>query len=152
MRNDRVVAVTLLLFALAGCSSTPPKKNPEPVDPGSVSSVEINYVRGHNEHRLIATLKGEAAVAQTFLDRQVLAESTIDPGKYMGFLHQAAEFLKVPRRSPDHFPCRTPFTVTVRIGTDTQVTSGCLGADEGALSHLVRDGEFLLHQGKGTLH
>jgi hypothetical protein len=107
-------------------------------------------VRGRNNHRLFVAIKGDAATAQSYLEHQILAESPVDPARYMTFLAQASEFLKTPHgAASEHFPCRAPFTVTVRIGTDTRAASGCVGSDEGALSHLVRDGEFLLHQGSG---
>jgi hypothetical protein len=44
--------------------------------------------------------------------------------------------------------CRTPYTITVRVGTETQTLQGCRGEDDGGLSRLVRDGEFLLYSTK----
>ena len=150
MRVDRRLGLALLLITSA-CSSAPKTETPPPAGPSiDESSVEIHFVRGHNNHRLFVSMRGDAAVAQSFFEHQMLSESMIDHDRYMGFLAQACDFLKVPHgAATEASPCRTPFTVTVRMGTETRAASGCVGSDEGALSHLVRDGEFLLHQGSG---
>lgn len=153
MRTKVLFWATAVAFAtlLQGCKNPPTKeKSPSATESATESSVVIHFVRGHNAHKLVASLRGGAAMAQSFLDRQVLAESTVDRAHYLNFLTQASEFLKTPRgAASERSPCRTPFTVTVRIGEETRAASGCVGSDEGALSHLVRDGEFLLHQGSG---
>jgi hypothetical protein len=141
--------IGILLLLTASSCSTPshPSAAPAAAPDRIASSVEILYTRGHNQHRLFASLDGDKAVAQSYLDRQILAESAVDRANYFDFVKKASEFLKGNKQTADRFPCRTPFTVTVRQGGETRAASGCLTPDEGALSHLVRDGEFLLQRG-----
>jgi hypothetical protein len=152
---------------LPGCAVHPPKADPASAlaDPArlSDSSVDINYVLGHAHRRFMAQGKDSSFKGQTFLDRKLLKENDIDQGHYSTFLGKATQFIATPHRlpaeqnkdaiasssaAPTEDSCRCPFTVTVRIGADTQSVHGCRAADDGALSHLVRDGEFLLFSRK----
>lgn len=133
----------------------------------SDSSVDISYVIGHSHRRFVAWAKHDSFGGQTLFDHQILRESGIDRHHYSEFLNRVEQFVSTPLRKPADLgaaaavagapaatpsqsddSCRTPFTVTLRIGTDTKTLQGCRGADEGALSHLVRDGEFLLYSNK----
>lgn len=41
--------------------------------------------------------------------------------------------------------CRSPFTITLRAGTDIRTLNGCRSLGEGSFSHLVKDSEFLIY-------
>lgn len=135
-----------LPFALGGCASAPKTPASSPTDaPSSPSSVDIAYVLGHNQHRIHAESGTDGARAQAFIDKQMIEQSAIDRGHYAGFLVKASSFIEQsPKPSAPPAPCRTPFTVTVRIGEDTKTSHGCRASDEAAISHLVREGEVLL--------
>lgn len=121
------------------------------------STVDISYVLGHSRRRLVAWARNDTFAGQTLMDHQILRESKIDRRHYSEFFGKAEQFVSTPRRKPatqtppdekEGAACRTPFTVTVRVGNETQTLQGCRGEDNGALSHLVRDGEFLLYSKK----
>jgi hypothetical protein len=123
----------------------------------SDSSVDITYVLGHAHRRFAAHAKDTTYMAQSFFDHQILKENVIDPKHYADFLNKASQFISTPHRVPadqtavalaEEEACRAPFTVTVRVGSETKSTRGCRVTDDGALSHLVRDGEFLLFSRK----
>ncbi|MGK5082740.1 hypothetical protein WDW37_05485 [Bdellovibrionota bacterium FG-1] len=124
----------------------------------SDSSVEIHYVLGHSHRRFVAKAKNESCMAQTYLDRQILKETSIDGKRYEDFFTKATQFIQSPHRNPaehtasleDPRPemCRSPFTVTLRTGANTETVKGCRGMDDGFLSHLIREGEFLLFSKK----
>jgi hypothetical protein len=119
------------------------------------STVDISYVLGHSRRRLVAWARNDSFGGQTLMDHQILRETEIDRRLYSEFFSKAEQFVSAPRRKPaeqnpsdEKDSCRTPFTVKVRIGAETQTLQGCRGEDDGALSHLVRDGEFLLYSKK----
>jgi len=145
----------LVLFMTTSCSSTPPKKDGaqdlKPFVPGlstsGDSSVDIQYVLGRDHYRFHALIQGDLAMANTYLDRQVLDEGSVDKNQYSDFLKKAYGFINSSKRTPgptDQIQCRSPFTVTVKIREETHITHGCRSSDDGALSKLVKDGEFLL--------
>lgn len=168
----KAFAMIWCLATVSGCATHPAKPDDShgnPVDARaqtelSDSSVDISYVLGHSHRRFVAWARSESFGGQTLLEHQILRESGIDRHHYTEFLSKVEQFVSTPLRKPadqgaaaatrpstppqSGNQCRTPFTVTLRIGTDTKTLQGCRGADEGALSHLVRDGEFLLYSNK----
>jgi hypothetical protein len=143
-------AWVILLFQGAfwtGCSHTPKGRNLAPLDPSaSDSGVEIEYVLGRDHYRFEALAQGDLVTATSTINRRVLDQGPINSGRYPDFLQKASEFIQQIQRAPaQQLVCRTPFVVTVRIQTETQMVKGCRSADNGALSRLVRDGEFLLY-------
>ena len=143
---------TLLCIAgLTACAGSAPKPESPPDKGGgeATSSVDITYMLGHNQRRFYAESKAGGVLAQTFLDRQIVEAGQIDREHYLGFLKKASSFIDAAgKTSLERIPCRSPFTVTVRVGEATQATKGCRSADESGISHLVRDGEFLLFSKK----
>lgn len=133
------------------------------------SSVDITYVLGHSRRKLVAWAKNESFGGRTLLEQQIVHEAELDRARYSELFGKVEEFVasagSAPAPSADSRPrkpasnaavsasnaaaveaaCRTPFTVTVRIGSDSKVLQGCRGTDAGSLSRLVREGEFLLH-------
>lgn len=145
----------LLLFILPGfiaCSSPQVKKTPEEsidtrvVEKAKDSSVDIHYILGREHYRFFVEAKGAQVIANTYLGKQVVEQGMIDSNRYPEFLSKASSFIDHQPKTPNpELNCRTPFKVTVRIGQDTQSVRGCRTSDGGALSKLVRDGEFLLY-------
>ena len=173
----RMMTRNLFLFLMAtavtfgsGCSTHPPKPDAssgashsavqEPDAKLSDSAVDIAYVLGHSHRRFRAWAKNKNCNGQTFYDRQVTRESAIDESHYAEFLDQVAQFInashrkpagKSPEKSPEQNPeevCRTPFKISMRIGSETKELQGCRDNDERTLGHLVRNGEFLLFSKK----
>lgn len=141
----------LTALCLAGCATHRAKSDGsdeariESIDSG----IDISYVLGHAHRRLLVQTKDNQIVAQSYLEHQILKESEIDREHYADFLKKAKTFVENPQRLPANQDlCRSPFTVTLRIGKDLKVVNGCRSTDEGALSHLLRDGEFLLYSKK----
>src|SRR4051812_5841658 len=95
--KQAAIVFAILIFA-GSCASTPTQTGepPSAAESSAESSVEIHFVRGRNNHRLFATFREGAAVAQSFFEHQMLAESQVDRTHYMGFLIKASEFLKAP--------------------------------------------------------
>ena len=153
-------AVNSLFFALTtvlsfnGCSTGKTTAPPIDLASSSTTSVEIEYGLGHYQHRF--TANGDLGHAQvtTYLERAVVEQASVDPSKYASFLAKAIAFTEKPKRAPtEEAECRSPFTVTIKItekSTEKTYTSrGCRSSDsDGALSRLVRDGEFLIFSKK----
>lgn len=172
IRRFPALALTAACCLIAGCAhsqGTRPDNTPGTADDEhlrsqlSDSSVDISYVLGHSHRRFLIWSKNASCGGQTYLDHQVMRESEVDQKHYAEYFGKVAQFVGAPHRKPAEQAvsgqqstppvsaedaCRTPFTVTLRVGSDTRVLQGCRGSDEGALSHLVRDGEFLLFSRK----
>jgi hypothetical protein len=124
------------------------------ISANTVSSVEIEYSLGHYQHRFTANgVPGKAQVT-TYLERDVVEHASVDPLKYESFVAKAIAFSQKPKRAPtEEAECRSPFNVVIKTGEKstekTYTSQGCRSSDdEGALSRLVRDGEFLLFSKK----
>lgn len=157
MRHLAKILLTLSLSLLlgAGCASGT-KHAEESLSPQEAlvridSSVDISYGLGRNQYRLLLQAKAEKMSGEYSLDKQIVKACRLDPTKYAEFVKRAKAFTEAPKRVPaqtQSAPCHSPFTVTVRVGEAQQVASGCRALDEGALSHLVKEGEFLLYSKK----
>jgi hypothetical protein len=115
----------------------------------SNSSVSIEYVLGRDRYKFVARAENTKVMASTFLDKQLLKRGAIDEQRYPGFFTKASEIVQNLNRAPaaDAF-CRSPFILTVRTGSETKTARGCRSSDDGALSKLVKEGEFLLYSKK----
>jgi hypothetical protein len=120
----------------------------------TVSSVEIEYSLGHYQHRFTATGAPGKAQVTTYLERDVVEHASVDPTKYETFVAKAIAFSQKPKRTPtQEGECRSPYNVVIKTGEKstekTYTSQGCRSSDDqGALSRLVRDGEFLLFSKK----
>ncbi len=120
----------------------------------SDSSVDIIYTLGHNQHRFTAESHSGKFVARTFLDKKLLDENAVDSLNYYDFVHKASNFMGDRRRvasvnnAESLASCRAPYTVVIRLSGDAKTYQGCRSIDDGNLSRLVRDGEFLLYSKK----
>jgi hypothetical protein len=147
-------AVVLAAFNLAACGTgklAPVSDNPAS---GDVSSVEIEYSLGHYQHRFTADGGLGKAQVTTYLERDVVEHASVDPAKFDSFVIKAIAFSQKPKRAPtEQAECRSPYKVEIKTGPKsaekTYTSQGCRSSDdEGALSRLVRDGEFLLFSKK----
>ncbi len=118
-----------------------------PLQAGQInSSIEIQYALGRDHYRFVATSQNSSIVANTFLNRQVLDTGPIDSNRYPLFLKRVSDFISQIKKDPiPRPPCRSPFRITVKIGSEIHIASGCRSTNGGELSKLVRDGEFLLY-------
>jgi hypothetical protein len=154
LKTEIILALVVCWFSVA-CAHQKAQAKPEANGLLFESSVEIVYSMGGNEHRFFAAAPAAGGAeerqpsAKTFVDKQVLKEARIQPAQYLSFLDQASKFVESPKRTPasdtNSGRCRGPFSVTVRIGKDSRSSNGCRSFDEGRLSRLVKDGEFLLY-------
>jgi hypothetical protein len=112
----------------------------------SDSSVDIQYLLGRGLHRFMIQSAGNSVTANTSIDKQTVIQALIDARKYPDFLEKATIFVSQYQKNPSEPTlCRSPFVVIVRLGKEIQTARGCRSQDGGALSKLVRDGEFLLY-------
>src|SRR4051812_18133641 len=123
MKNIKVILFSAVLVALSGCA----QEQLKPEDPESrqkeweraalESSVDIQYVLGHNQHRLMAHSDPASVSAKTLLNRDMLEKGSVDRARYLAFLKKAADFAKnrLQTKTPSDLApaCRTPFTITV---------------------------------------
>jgi hypothetical protein len=112
--------------------------------------VEIEYVLGRDHYHFEALARGAQVTATSTINRRVLDQGLISSNRYPEFLQKASHFIQQTQKNPSQQlaqqqGCRTPFVVTVKTQTDTQMVKGCRSTDDGALSRLIRDGEFLLY-------
>jgi hypothetical protein len=144
-------AIAVLALSACGTGKVAPTPDTASV---TVSSVEIEYSLGHYQHRFTADGHPGKAQVTTYLERDVVQHASVDPAKYDSFLSKAIAFTEKPKRAPtEEAECRSPFQVVIKTGEKstekTYTSQGCRSSDdEGALSRLVRDGEFLLFSKK----
>jgi hypothetical protein len=149
------IGFLFIILSSAGCSSTPrsseqgANQDPEIASSLVFSSVDIVYTLGRNQHRLVLMSEAEKATGKTFLDKQIVEEASLDRARYTSFLRKAQVFVTEPKRNTaQQQPCRAPYLVTLRINKEIFTKSGCRSNDEGSLSRLVKDGEFLIYSQK----
>jgi hypothetical protein len=153
----KYLVLTLIFPGLLACSSAK-KRAPSDEQDSSASktpsqnqakdsSVDIDYILGRDHYRFFVEAHGGEVKANTYLGRQILEQGMIDANRYPDFLVKASLFIDHHQKYPSQdFNCRAPFKVTVRIGQESQSVRGCRSTEDGgALSKLVRDGEFLLY-------
>jgi hypothetical protein len=144
----RIVAVAAVVFMMAGCASAP-RSAPENGELHD-SSLEISFVRGHNLHRLFAQAHERDVKAQSFMDRELLKEKPVSGEKYLLLLTRVQEFVAARQPAAEDSGCRTPYSITIRIGANPRTLHGCRSETEGAqagtgLGKIVREAEFLLY-------
>ena len=150
MRRVKIILLLNLLCLTLACSHSHPMPEIRASSELTDSEVEISYGLGHTHRKVLFVAKEALVKGQNFVDRQILREGSIDPSHYHDFFQKASEFLEKTHRNPasDLSACRNPYTLTVRVGTQSKVLKGCRLTDEGALGRLIRNGEFLLYSAK----
>jgi hypothetical protein len=145
-------ALFSMLLLTQACSTahlTPPAGDNGDMLHAQLTHVEIDYFLGHNQYKLTGDGAPMNAEVTTYLEKNIVQQGVVDPRKYVGFLSQAIAFAEKPRRDPSQeTDCRSPFSVVVKIDAKSYTSKGCRSSDEGGLSRLIRDGEFLLYSKK----
>lgn len=115
--------------------------------PNQNSTIEIDYLLGHGHYRLSFLADDRIIRGQTYIDKVVLERAVIDPNLYADYLQKILSFArKNPNQSSASSPtCRNPFKVLVQIAEKNYTRQGCRSEDDGTLSKLVKQGEFLLY-------
>ena len=169
-RQIKLLVLALGIAEIGACSSVPKTAQVSSANQISGrkgtrddSSVEITYVLGHIQHRFMAEAKDGKVTAKTIMDRKVLGEGSVDASRYLKFFDKVSTFsatlhqestgphdpsLSINYDTSSQDSCRAPFTVTIRVGKNAKTMAGCRSTDDGHLSRLVLDGEFLLYSKK----
>jgi hypothetical protein len=148
------LALTAFALMITGCGTTRVASPSPDLSVNDVSSVEIEYALGHYQHRFTADGHAGNAQVTTYLERNIVEQALVDPAKYASFVAKDIAFSEKPKRAPtEEAECRSPFKVVIKTGEKntekTYTSQGCRSSDnDGALSRLVRDGEFLLFSKK----
>jgi hypothetical protein len=141
-----VALLTLWLGLGISCSTTQHHTSEKDSHSLAGSSIDIQYFLGHDHYRFFAKVQGSAVIGNTSLNKQILEQGKIDENRYPEYLKKVSNFIReVQQTSQSLQTCRAPFTVIVKVGKETETARGCRATDGGALSRLVRDGEFLLY-------
>ncbi|MEO5970586.1 MAG: hypothetical protein ABIQ95_11715 [Bdellovibrionia bacterium] len=112
----------------------------------SNSSVTIDYELGRDHYLFQVVSHKNSIIVKSYLAKQLLKKGPIVENKYLSFLNKANRFIDIPQSRPNKkFPCRGPFTVTVKSGGSIKTARGCRSTSEGSVSRLIREGEFLLY-------
>ena len=146
-----LISFLVSLPVLSGCSSTPKAISPPQIEasvPSLASSknqIDIQYTLGRRDHyRFYAMDEGDTAKASTYLNRQILDEGAIDRNQFENFLKKVLQYVQESPKATNG-PCRSPFTIQVKIENKVSSASGCRSDDHGRLSRLIQEGEFLLY-------
>jgi hypothetical protein len=151
--------VLLLAWVASSCSHAPTSLSKTDSTPASAdweqTSVDIHYVLRHSERRLLIEADQQNVRGLSSVEGSQLKHCQIDVSRYQQFLTKAKDFVQHQRTlastptpaapSPD---CRAPYTIVLKNPKDTVQIHGCRTKDEGAFSHLVQDGEFLIYRQK----
>lgn len=164
MKNSFKYLLTGILIWITSCSSSNKQQSPsspdgvyeqrapeqsqiiEDKDP--TSSVTLNYELGRDHYLFQVVSRKNIIYVKSYLDKQLLKEGKVSPEKYSAYFNKVKLFLSIPQTlSAKNQFCRGPFTVTLKSPDSTKISKGCRSNDDGALSRLVREGEFLLYSG-----
>lgn len=140
---------------LSGCSTVghPPAETQKTLSlevlrqQAKQSSIEIEYSLGHSHYRLSLLSQGEQVEAKNMRDKDLLGKASIESEPYFDYLQKTLQFVQQPQNLTVAAPqaCRNPYRVTVKIVEKTFASEGCRSWDDGTLSKLVKEGEFLLY-------
>lgn len=159
--SSRLIQLICIVFLYSGCATNPQRTLSSDSNPTrstqftSDSTLDISYILGHNSHRFIAEAKANLIKGQSFMDRQLLKAGMLDHGKYSELLQRVSAFVQQisdtpsQARLPASEGCRSPFTVTLRVGAKTQTARGCRSSDQATdFGKITRDAEYLLYSAK----
>lgn len=162
-----ILGVTLLLTSCAGKTTTSDSANDAAksgISPEEAlqTSIDIRYHLGHSHRHLqmhVEPKDTSLVTAQITVDGSVLKESHLNAQRYSSFISKVRNFVD-KRRSlasstppPNGGECHDPYQVEIKNGlkkdqadrVDTLKVEGCRIQDEGAFSHLINEGEFLIY-------
>ena len=153
-------SLTLMLGTIVACSSPSSKIAPQPAtenQPPSLreamqsktleeSILDIEYFLERDRYRLSFKSTGEHASIELYHDGKITQKAEINPTQCVNFLKKTTDAMKAfQTESSNPLPCLNPFIVTLRSEKVTNQVKGCRSRDNGNLSKLIREGEFLLY-------
>lgn len=145
-----------LVLAAASCSHAPTNSSESSFaqQDGSETTIDIRYVLRHADRRLTLESDSKGIRGKSLVDGAQLKQCQIDATRYQDFVGKVKNFI-TQRRSIASTPattsptdCRAPYTILLKNQKDTLQIQGCRTQDEGAFSHLVQEGEFLIYRQK----
>ncbi len=154
----KFISVVFFLAVLSACTHAPmssPTNDPEMTSQDwSQSSIDIRYSRRHSDRRLTLEGNPQGVHGNSLVDGSQLKQCQIDKSRYQEFLTKVKSFVTQRRSiasttsSGTPADCRAPYTIVLKNQKDTFQIQGCRIQDEGAFSHLVQEGEFLIYRQK----
>jgi len=148
------VAAVVAMTSLASCStlfqSAPPHSLPltDLQKIGKFSRIEIEYVLGRSHYQLQFRANGGGVETENKIDKKTIIHSMIEFESYIDYLQKTLVFVQQTQElkiSGDPQTCRSPFKVTVQLSQQHYVAHGCRTQDNGNLSKIVKQGEFLVY-------
>jgi hypothetical protein len=150
---QKLMTFLTLMAAACACSHAPTTNTPGDSNSPNGSqdwrqaSVDIHYVLRHSDHRLTLESDSHGVHGKSLVDGTQLKQCQIDATHYQEFVSKVRNFIS-QSRTPASSDCRAPYTITLKNQKDTLQVQGCRTQDEGAFSHLVQEGEFLIYRQK----
>jgi hypothetical protein len=148
--------VFLILALIAtGCAHAPPvssSRDEAPQIDWKTTSVEIQYKLHNTQRKLVISSDTQGVHGQSMMDGAQLKLSQIDALRYQDFLTKIQSFMDHQRApastqsAKGMLECRAPYKIVLKNRRDTVNLEGCRLSDEGAFSHLVQEGEFLIYR------
>ncbi|MFL5811939.1 MAG: hypothetical protein ACJ763_00045 [Bdellovibrionia bacterium] len=146
---QKLMTFLILMAAACGCSHAPTTNTPSNsnAQDWAQATVEIHYVLRHSDRRLTLESDAQGVHGKSLVDGTQLKQCQVDAVHYQEFVSKVRNFIS-QRRSLASADCRAPYTITLKNQKDTLQIQGCRTQDEGAFSHLVQEGEFLIYRQK----
>ncbi len=136
----------ILIFLVAGCASRAPERLTSSLSEETKGGmIEIDYVRGNNFHRLVATAQSDSVLIELFQDTELTRKNRVEPAKYNVLSKQAEELLNSFKVEKKIANCRTPFVLKLKKENSMRMVEGCRSDEQGALlGKLIREAEHLV--------
>lgn len=146
----------ILLVAASSCSHAPMEKSDNSLaqQDGSPTTIEIHYVLRHSDRKITIESDSNGVHGKSLVDGAQLKQCQIDATRYQDFIGKVKNFISQRRSiastnsTTPPTDCRAPYTILLKNQKDTTQIQGCRTQDEGAFSHLVQEGEFLIYRQK----
>jgi len=145
--------LTTLIFSACATPGTAPQS--QPADSGKSdaallggSRIELIYVLGHVHRRLELQARDGKVLGHQFYERQLLQEGQIPSAGYESFWKKVSDYTKKhPAKDPDlGTSCANTYRITLETPKGIRKIEGCRThtTNDSVLSHLIREGEFLM--------
>jgi hypothetical protein len=155
------ILIGALLVNLFSCSSQPSKSlaqaSGEPIkgsdllkteitEKNQPSSLDIDYYLERDRYRLSFQNKAGHISVEKYHDGKVIEKGEIDGNKYSSLVEKTAKLMKTFKNESNlKLPCLNPFVISIVLENKAEHVKGCRSRDDGNLSKLIREGEFLLY-------
>jgi hypothetical protein len=146
----------ILTLIASGCAHAPHSDSISSDAPSSdwkTTSIEIQYKLHNTQRKLMILPDTQGVHGRSIVDGSQLKQCQIDATRYQDFLSKVRSFMdhqRVPASAQNAMTaeCRAPYKIVLKNPKDTAALEGCRLSDEGAFSHLVQEGEFLIYRQK----